>query len=54
MDKIGQIKRPIEAEMADFKSLFNESLRSDTPLLDEVLTYIKRRNGKMAYGQSCA
>ncbi len=47
MDKIGQIKRPIEAEMADFKSLFNESLRSDTPLLDEVLTYIKRRNGKM-------
>ena len=47
MDKIELIKKPIEAEMTDFKLLFDDSLKSNTPLLDEVLTYIKQRNGKM-------
>lgn len=47
MDKLQQIKLPIEKELDEFKSLFDSSLRSSNPLLSEVLTYIKQRNGKM-------
>lgn len=47
MEKREIIERPIEKELSEFKSLFGASLQSDTPLLDEVLTYIKKRSGKM-------
>lgn len=47
MEKREIIERPIEKELSEFKSLFGASLQSDTPLLDEVLAYIKKRNGKM-------
>lgn len=47
MDKLELIKRPVMKELAEFKMLFNASLSSSTPLLNEVLTYIKQRNGKM-------
>ena len=38
---------PIVKEFEEFKSLFDASLQSSNPLLSEVLTYIKQRNGKM-------
>lgn len=47
MEKREIIERPIEKELSEFKSLFGASLQSSTPLLDEVLAYIKKRNGKM-------
>ncbi|WP_455673332.1 polyprenyl synthetase family protein [Phocaeicola sp.] len=47
MDKLQQIKLPIAKEFEEFKSLFDASLQSSNPLLGEVLTYIKQRNGKM-------
>ena len=47
MDKLQQIRLPIVKEFEEFKSLFDASLQSSNPLLSEVLTYIKQRNGKM-------
>ena len=47
MDKLELIKLPIEKELGEFKTLFEMSLRSDNPLLGEVLGYIRKRNGKM-------
>ena len=47
MDKLQQIRLPIAKEFEEFKSLFDASLQSSNPLLSEVLTYIKQRNGKM-------
>lgn len=47
MDKIELIKLPIEKELGEFKALFDTSLCSTNPLLNEVLTYVKKRNGKM-------
>lgn len=47
MDKLQQIKLPIAKEFEEFKALFDISLQSSNPLLSEVLTYIKQRNGKM-------
>lgn len=39
--------RAPDKEFEEFKSLFDASLQSSNPLLSEVLTYIKQRNGKM-------
>lgn len=47
MDKIELIRQPIAKELDEFKALFNDSLQSSVPLINEVLGYIKRRNGKM-------
>ena len=47
MDKIELIKRPIRKELDEFKNLFDASLTADNQLLNEALTYIKKRNGKM-------
>lgn len=47
MDKLEQIKFPISKEIKEYKRLFDSSLHSSNPLLNEVLTYIKQRNGKM-------
>lgn len=47
MNDLELIRKPIESELAEFKSLFDASLQSDTPLLDNVLSYIRKRNGKM-------
>lgn len=41
------IKRPILKEFEIFKQMFDASLQSSNPLLNEVITYIKQRNGKM-------
>ena len=34
-------------EFEVFKQMFDASLQSSNPLLNEVITYIKQRNGKM-------
>lgn len=47
MDKLQQIKLPIQKEFEEFRVLFDSSLQSSNPLLSEVLAYIKQRNGKM-------
>ena len=47
MNRLEQIKRPISAEFDVFKQKFDASLQSSNPLLDEVIRFIKQRNGKM-------
>ena len=47
MDKFELIKKPVANELEEFKALFDSSLSSETPLLNEALNYIKKRNGKM-------
>ncbi|WP_073346980.1 polyprenyl synthetase family protein [Bacteroides congonensis] len=47
MDSISLIRTPIEAELADFKNLFDSSLSSSNALLDSVVSHIRQRNGKM-------
>ncbi|WP_336617613.1 polyprenyl synthetase family protein [Bacteroides acidifaciens] len=47
MDSISLIRTPIEAELADFKNLFDSSLSSSNALLDSVVSHIRQRSGKM-------
>lgn len=47
MDLIDIIRHPVRQDLEDFKTLFDTSLRSDNVLLGEVLSYIKKRSGKM-------
>ena len=47
MDSITYIKKPITAELEDFRDLFDSSLSSSNALLDSVIAYIRQRNGKM-------
>ena len=47
MNKLEQIKQPISAEFEVFKQKFDASLHSSNPLLGEVISFIKRRKGKM-------
>ena len=47
MERLEQIKQPISTEFEAFKRKFDASLQSSNPLLDEVIKFIKQRNGKM-------
>lgn len=47
MDALALIRRPIEKELADYKTLFEKALTHDSPLLGEVLKHIRTRKGKM-------
>lgn len=47
MDRLEQIKQPIQAEFEVFKQKFDASLQSSNPLLCEVINFIKQRKGKM-------
>lgn len=47
MDKIDLIKQPVDKELNDFRALFEASLTSTNPRLQDVLSYIKKRRGKM-------
>ena len=47
MDSISLIRTPIEAELANFKNLFDSSLASSNTLLDNVVSHIRQRSGKM-------
>ena len=46
MDYLSIIKQPIEAELADFISLFNKSLSHEDGLLGSALEHIRKRAGK--------
>ena len=46
MSKLRSIRKPIEKEMRRFEGYFNETLKSDIPLLKIILNYILRRKGK--------
>lgn len=46
MDYLSRIKRPIEQELNEFISLFNESLSHTEGLLSETLDHIRQRGGK--------
>ena len=41
------ITKPIEAELQALRALIQRSLSSDNPLLEEALTHIRQRTGKM-------
>lgn len=47
MNQLQQAILPIKEEFEAFRHLFESSLQGSNPLLNEVLAYIKRRNGKM-------
>lgn len=47
MDTVDIIRQPILHDLEAFGELLVSSLKSDNPLLDNVLAYIKNRNGKM-------
>lgn len=47
MDSLSLIKSPIATELEDFKKLFDSSLSSSNLLLNNVITHIRQRNGKM-------
>lgn len=46
MDYLSLIRRPIEADLADFIELFNESLTYSNGLLSSALAHIRQRGGK--------
>jgi len=46
MDYLQLIKQPIESDLDEFISLFNESLTHSNGLLGSVLAYIRQRGGK--------
>lgn len=46
MDYLSLIKRPIESELNEFITLFEQSLSHEDSLLSEVLSHIKQRGGK--------
>lgn len=47
MEKLKLIKEPITTEFETFKELFEAALYSDNRLLNEVLSYIKQKRGKL-------
>ncbi|WP_321335230.1 polyprenyl synthetase family protein [uncultured Bacteroides sp.] len=47
MDGLSLIKFPITDELVDFKNLFDHSLSSSDPLLNNVIDHLRQRNGKM-------
>ena len=46
MTTLTDIRRPIEEDFRRFEERYNEFLKSDNPLLNEVLSYIATRRGK--------
>ena len=47
MDTSSFIQLPIEAELEDFRNLFDTSLSSSNFLLNEVIAHIRKKSGKM-------
>jgi octaprenyl-diphosphate synthase len=43
---LAEIRRPVEKEMDGFEAYFNQTLKSDVPLLKIILNYVFRRKGK--------
>ena len=46
MDYLSHIRIPIEKELEDFISLFNDSLSHTDGMLETVLNHIRQRAGK--------
>ena len=46
MDYLSVIKQPIEAELRDFISLFDQALTHDDGMLGQALAHIRQRAGK--------
>ncbi|MEE4215462.1 MAG: polyprenyl synthetase family protein, partial [Bacteroidales bacterium] len=46
MSRLKTIRQPVEAEMKEFERYFNNTLRTNVPLLKIILNYIIRRKGK--------
>ncbi len=46
MSTISTIKAPIEQELKDFEPYFSQSLKSDIPLLSNILNFLYRSKGK--------
>ncbi|MDE5787895.1 MAG: polyprenyl synthetase family protein, partial [Bacteroidaceae bacterium] len=47
MDKLTEIRQPIEAELKAYRTLFEETLQADNPLLRLALQHLLQRPGKM-------
>ena len=43
---LDEIRRPVEAELDEFRNYFREAMRSDVGLLDKVTQYVLRQKGK--------
>jgi octaprenyl-diphosphate synthase len=46
MSDLGNIRKPVEKEMAQFEAYFGRTMQSKIPLLKIILNYIFRRKGK--------
>lgn len=47
MDKLAEIRRPIEAELKEYRAIFEQTLKHDNPLLRVALEHLLNRQGKM-------
>lgn len=47
MEYLSLIKQPIEGELETYKKLFVDSLSNSNPLLNQVISHIRQRSGKM-------
>ena len=43
---LNEIKKPIDNEMGKFKDKLSESIRSESKLIDTVISYVLKRKGK--------
>lgn len=46
MNQLENIKEPIAADLEAFEKKFRQSMKSNVPLLDTIMTYIVKRKGK--------
>ena len=47
MDLLSEIRRPIEAELEDYRRLFERTLQTENPLLRVALSHLLQRRGKL-------
>lgn len=47
MDKLTEIRQPIEGELKQYRQLFEDTLQTDNPLLRLALEHLLKRQGKM-------
>ncbi len=47
MDKLTEIRRPIEAEIKAYRQLFEQTLKTNNPILQVALNHLLQRQGKM-------
>lgn len=47
MDRLAEIRLPIEAELRQYRAIFEQTLQTDNPLLGMALRHLLKRQGKM-------